>query len=276
MELIKKSLRTKIKQFFSKIAEDDLFLLSSSVSYYSALALAPFLLILLGVASLIGGDVQSRIIELAFYFSSELGKMVQIIFSNVNEGVNIGSTSGIIGIIVLLWTSSLVFLQLRYALNVIYNFHDPSAPISIWLSVKERLFAMFVVIMAGIFLIFSSLLPGTVQFFFGTHENLMIYKAFAVVLNFLVYIMMFLSIHSFVPSKRPKNSEAFKMALLSTVFFILGNTLLTSYLKEVAIGSIYGAAGSLLVFLTWAYYSSFTLFLSVELFLYLRKMGKSK
>jgi len=50
--------------------------------------------------------------------------------------------------------------------------------------------------------------------------------------------------------------------------------LLGVYFRSVASSSIYGAAGSLLVFLIWSYYSSFTLFLSVELFLYFRKTKK--
>jgi membrane protein len=274
MELIKKSFKTRLKNFAEKIYDDNLFLLSSSISYYSALAIAPFLLILLGVAALIGSNIQNKLIGLAFDFSPQLGKMIQIIFANVNEGVNIGSVSGIVGIIILLWTASLVFLQMRYAMDVIYGHHDPNASITVWGTIKERLFAMFVVVMAGLFLIISASLPGIVQYFFGTNERLMFYKSFALLFNISIYVAMFWCIHYFVPSKRPSKKEAFKMGLLSTVFFIVGNMLLASYFKSVAAGSIYGAAGSLLVFLTWAYYSSFTLFLSVELFLYLQKIGK--
>lgn len=93
-------------------------------------------------------------------------------------------------------------------------------------------------------------------------------------LNFIIYLVMFIGIHYLTPSKRPDTLDCLKIATLSAVFFQLGNMVLAVYLKRVAASSVYGAAGSLLVFLTWSYYSSFTLFLSAEVFLYLKRIGK--
>jgi len=45
-------------------------------------------------------------------------------------------------------------------------------------------------------------------------------------------------------------------------------------MKNVALHSLYGAAGALLVFLLWTYYSSLTLFISVEVFEFFK--GKKK
>lgn len=274
VELIKKSFTSRIKNLADKVYEDNLFLLSSSVSFYSALAIAPFLLIILGVASIIGEDIQIKVINWASGFSPAVGKMIEIIFENVKEGVSIGSLSGVLGLIILLWTASLVFLQMRYSFDVIYGYLETSSNYSIWNTIKEKLFAMFVVFMAGLFLIISSSLPGFVDFFYKTNENLFIYKTFAFILNFLIYVWMFWSIHFFSPSKRPRKREALKMSLLSSLFFIFGNMVLGIYLRSVAGNSIYGAAGSLLVFLIWTYYSSFTLFLSVEIFLFLKNIKK--
>ncbi len=274
MELVKKRFSTRIKDLGDKIYEDNLFLLSSSVSYYSALAIAPFLLIILGVASLIGDDVQNKVIGLASNFSPVVGRMIEIIFENVKEGVSIGSFSGIIGLIILFWTASLVFIQMRYSMDVIYGFFDIKDNKSIWTTLWDKVFAMFVVFMAGIFLIVTSSLPGVVQFFFRSDEKLVILKSMAFIVNFVIYIWMFWCIHFFTPSRRPGKREALKMSVLSSLFFIIGNVLLGIYFRSVAGASIYGAAGSLLVFLIWTYYSSFTLFLSIEVFLFLKKIGK--
>lgn len=268
MELVRKSPAAKLKSFLLKISEHNLFLLSSSVSYYSALAIAPFLLIILGVASFIGEDVKARATAWAADFSPAVGKMMDIIFENTQEGVSVGSLSGIIGLAILFWTASLVFLQLRYAFDVIYGFHETRGSKSIWVIITDKLFAMLVVFFAGIFLIIFSALPGVVQYFFGEEATGL--KVLAFVVNFVIYTWMFWLIHYVTPSKRPKKREAFKMALLSSVFFIIGNVLLGMYFKGVAGHSIYGAAGSLLVFLVWCYYSSFTLFLSVEIFRFMR------
>jgi len=276
MELIRKNFRTKLKHFVGKIFEDNLFLLASSVSYYSALAIAPFLLVILGVASFVGSDVQNKIIVLASEFSDEVGTMIQMIFENVNEGVSFGSISGIIGILFIFWTASLVFLQMRYSMNVIYGHHDPHAVFSLRKEVWDRLFAMFLVLMSGVFLIVSSSLPGIIHWFIDTRENFLFYKIFAFILNIFVCIAMFWLIHYFSPSKRPLKRDALKMGIISSVFFIIGNMILGSYFRSYGLSSIYGAAGTLLVFLIWAYYSSFTLFLSVEVFLFAKNNKKLK
>lgn len=275
MELIKKSFTTRVKNLANKVSDDNLFLLSSSISYYSALAIAPFMLILLGVASMVGGGVQEKLASMASEFSPQVGKMIQIIFTNVNEGISFGSISGLIGVVILLSTASMVFLQLRFSLDVIYGYHNPHAKRSVMDTVKEKLFAMFFVFMTGIFFIVASSLPGLVSLVLGKgSEDYFFFRSLAIGINIVVYIAMFWGIHYFTPSKRPASIEALKMGVLSALFFLVGNILLASYLKGVASNSIYGAAGSLLVFLTWTYYTSFTLFLSVEVFLYLKKIGK--
>lgn len=270
MELVRKGLKDRARDLFTKILEDNLFLLSSSVSYYSALGIAPFLLILLGFASLIGSDVQDKIIRLTYNFSPEVGKLIELIFKNLNQGVDLGSISGILGVVILLSTASLVFLQIRYSLDVIYGHHQIYSNKSIWETILEKLFAMFVVLLAGVFLIVSSSLPGLIRTFLIDDPRVVYYSAMLV--NFIIYIMMFWGILYFTPSKRPSKRESLKMAFLSSIFFIIGNIFLSGYLKSVAARTIYGAAGTLLIFLIWTFYSSFTMFLSVEFFLYFRKM----
>lgn len=272
MELIRKSKATKFKYFIFKIFDDNLFLLASSVSYYSAVAIAPFLLILLGVAGLIGSDVQSRFTTLAENMSPEFGQMVEIIFQNAHERVDLSSVSGLTGIFILFFTASLVFLQLRYAFDVIYGHHETMARPSVWEQVLEKLFAMFVVFVAGIILIVTSSIPGILKFLFPEAG----YEILARFINFVIYIGLFWGIHSFTPTKRPGTRDAFMMSLLSSVFFVIGNYLLGFYFKTVTMSSIYGAASTLLVFLIWSYYSSFTLFLSAEIYLYYRKSRRQK
>jgi membrane protein len=225
---------------------------------------------MLAVASIIGGNVQAKIITMSSSFSPEVGQMVAIIFQNVNEGVDLGSLSGLVGLMILLFTASLVFLQMRYALDVIYGHHDAKGRISIWHHILEKLFAMFVVFIAGIFLIVSSSLPGILRVAFPG-EN---YQFVGLVINIFIYVTMFWGIHFYTPSKRPGKREALKMSAISSLFFILGNAVMGIYFRTVATSSIYGAAGTLLIFLIWTYYSSFTLFLSVEVFLFLKKTTK--
>lgn len=275
MELIKKSFSSRLKTIANNVSEHNLFLLSSSISYYSALAVAPFMLILLGIASLLGQDRQELIVKHASStISPQMGEMVKTIFQNVNEGVNIGSLSGIIGIFILLSTASLVFLQFRYSMDVIYGYYDPAARRSTWEVVKERIFSMFVVLVAAILFVASILGTTYIKHFMPETESEMVSGTGIFFSNFVIYMMLFTAVHYFTPTKKPKFIHSVKIALMTSAFFILGNALISYYLESIASSSIYGAAGVLLVFLSWCYYSSFIIFLSVEVFLYLKRIGK--
>lgn len=275
MQLIKKSFATKVKDIVEKISRDNLFLLSSSISYYSALALAPFALILLSVASFLGEGMQEGIVkQTSQTMSPEVALMIKLVFDNVNEGVNLGSVSGLIGAVVLLSTASLVFLQFRYSFDVIYGYYDPRASKPITMAVKERLTAMFFVLAAAVVFLGTSFATGVFLKFFGGEGKKWWFSFVVLYMNFMVYLGMFTAIHYYVPSKRFPIHDTLKKAAFSSLFFMFGNFLLASYLKGIAADSVYGAAGTILVFLTWAYYSSFIVFLSVVVFQYLKKIGK--
>lgn len=275
MELTKKSLVARVKTVAGNISEDNLFLLSSSISYYSALALAPFALILLAVASLLGQGMQRDIVQQASAtMGAEVGQMLKMVFSNVNEGVNVGSISGIIGAVILLSTASMVFLQFRYSFDVIYGYYDPKATKSVMDSVKEKLFAMFFILMTAVVFILSLFASGIFLEIFGGQGNGLWSTGVVLYVNFLIYLGMFTAVHYYVPSKKKGMVDTVKKASLTAIFFMLGNFLLAFYLKKVAADSVYGAAGAILVFLTWSYYSSFIIFLSVEVFEYMKKIGK--
>lgn len=275
MELINKSFITRIKIISDKISRDNLFLLSSSISYYSALALAPFALILLAVASFLGPGMQKDIVkQTSLTLSPQVGQMLKMVFENVNEGVNIGSISGIIGAVVLLSTASMVFLQFRYSFDVIYGTFNPKLSKSLMESVKEKLFAMLFVLLSAVVFLASIFASGIFIEIFGGEGNTVWSTVVVLYLNFMVYLGMFSAIHHFVPTRRSPVVDTLKKAAFSSVFFMLGNFLLAYYLKSVAADSVYGAAGAILVFLTWSYYSSFIVFLSVVIFQYLKKIGK--
>ena len=174
MDVTQVELPKNLKEFFEKVVADRLFVLASSVSFYSALAIAPFLIILLSGAALIGLDVHNTIVQLSYSFSSEVGQVIQIIFNNVNEGVDLSSSSGLIAVVILLSTSSLVFLQLRYSMDQIYGY-KPMELRTFWKTIVDKLFAMAVVLLASVFLIVSSSIPGLMRAFLEGHRSLLFF-----------------------------------------------------------------------------------------------------
>ena len=82
---------------------------------------------------------------------------------------------------------------------------------------------------------------------------------------FVVYAMMFSILFRWMPDGRVNWSPAIYGGILTSVLFILGKILIGMYLGHAAIASSYGAAGSAVVLLLWAYYSSIIVLFGAEI-----------
>jgi membrane protein len=269
-----KGFLASMKELGATMGRHNLFVLASSISYYAVLGLAPTLLILVALASMLGEEVQQAAIDQAENLAPEASASLDLVFSNLNEQINLSSISGVIGVLSLLFTSSLIFMQFRYAMDVIYGDYDPHASKSFYQIIKERVFLMLMVIlMSGIFLI-SLFVKPIFHFFLGDHlQETFVGQYLPQVVNFLIFFVLFVAFYYMTPTRKQRIKSCAKMALLTAVFFIIGKVGISAYMTNIAAGSVYGAAGALFVFLLWAYYSSLTLFLSVEIFEYLRRRG---
>jgi membrane protein len=261
------------KDFISIILKHNIFFHASAISYYAALAIAPFLLILLQIGSLLGEDLKYKLIlQTYLVLGPEVGKITEMIFNNATEGFNLASSSGLIGIIVLLFTASIVFLQLRFTLDNIYGVYDPDLSRSFWEIVKERVFSMGIVVGIAVLFFLSLFVSNIVTFLGGSSMDSGFWGfILTTTLNFILNLIMFTALYYFAPSKRPVFKNAMEVAAFTSLAFLLGKKVMELYFKNIAVSSVYGATGTLLVFLIWAYYSSFTLFLSLEGFLFLSK-----
>lgn len=261
----------KLHEFIFIILKHNIFFHASSISYYAALAIAPFLLILLQIAALLGNTLQNELISQTYYIlGPEVGRITEMIFDNANEGINLASLSGVIGIGTLLFTASIVFLQLRFSLDTIYGYYDPDLTRSFKEILKERIFSMAIVIGTAVMFFLSMFISYIVKYFAGADmEEHILGQLLSSLLSFLINLMLFSALYYFAPTITPKLKSAIKVAVFTSVAFIFGKILMGIYFTNVAVSSVYGAAGTLLVFLIWAYYSSFVLFLSLEAFLYL-------
>jgi membrane protein len=79
------------------------------------------------------------------------------------------------------------------------------------------------------------------------------------VLNFLVSVVLlgvlFGAIYKILPDRSLQWSDVVTGALITSVLFNIGKSLIGWYIGSSAIASSYGAAGGLIVLLLWVYYS---------------------
>ncbi len=268
----KKGLKHDLKVLIMRIDRHNLFLLSSSISYYAALGLAPLLLIILSIASLIGEDVQQGILSQVSMIAPELKETLEMVLDNLQSRVDLGSISGVIGLGFLVFLASLLFVQMRYSLDVIYGDIDVHKPKTVVEIIKSRGVLMLVAMGMCTLFALSLLINPLFNFLVGSSfENEMVKNALQVLLNFCVLFVLFTGMYFVTPTKKKRLRDCAQMSLLTSGLFLFGNILIGLYMKNFALNSLYGAAGALLIFLLWTFYSSLTLFMSVELFEFLKR-----
>jgi membrane protein len=75
---------------------------------------------------------------------------------------------------------------------------------------------------------------------------------------------LFALIFKYVPEARIKWKDVWEGAIATALLFTIGKSLIGLYLGKAAVGSAYGAAGSLIVVIVWVYYSAMVFFFGAE------------
>jgi membrane protein len=79
-----------------------------------------------------------------------------------------------------------------------------------------------------------------------------------------IIAVMFAAMYSFLPNTKVEWRDLWVGAIVTSFLFNLGKLALGLYIGKSAVGSTYGAAGSLLVLLLWVYYSGLIFYFGAE------------
>ncbi len=150
---------TLLKTTFKEWREDNATRLAAALSYYTAVAVAPLLIIVLSMASLFI-DVQTVRQELSGQIQNVVGEQGGQILLNVLENADrpqAATLAGFFSFMVLLWGASNVFNQLQEALNTVWGV-ELKPETGIWTTVKKRFLSFGMILVIGFLLLVSLVL----------------------------------------------------------------------------------------------------------------------
>jgi membrane protein len=84
-------------------------------------------------------------------------------------------------------------------------------------------------------------------------------------LSFGVSTVLFALVYKYLPQRQLHWNDVWVGGLVTALFFNIGKLAIGYYLAKSAFASVYGAAGSLLVFFLWAFYSAQIFLFGAEL-----------
>lgn len=263
-----RSLTTMIEQTFSQWIDHDALTLAASLSYFTVLSLAPLLLIAVSIAGVfLGHDAASGAIlnQLGELTGNAGADALKTMLAHA-QSPETGAIAGSISFVVLLFSASGVFTQLRTALNRIWEV-QPQGSSGIWNYIREQFFSYVMVIGIGFLLLVSMIISAGLTAagkFVGNYVPTGLLQAANIVISLIVITVLFAIMYRVVPERTLPWRRLWVGSFATAALFTIGKYLLALYIGHAGVGSAYGEAGSLVVLLVWVYYSSCLFLLGAE------------
>ena len=175
------------------------------------------------------------------------------------------------GLLTVLFGASGVLIELRDALNTIWEVPTPELSGLKKLSsfIKERLFSFALVLAIGFIMVVSLALSAWVAALGAWSASILpAHEAILHILNFVVSFGiitgLFSAIYKFLPGVRIEWRDVVLGGAVTALLFTVGKLALGIYLGKASFASTYGAAASIVVLIVWVYYSGQIFFLGAE------------
>lgn len=262
------SVRSFLKSFFARFDLEQTSTYAASLSYYTALSLAPLLIIFVSVSSNFSSHLLENFIsQVHGLIGPDAAAAFELVVQNAKERPDLASTSGVVGVITLLFSASLIFGELKTALNqILFKSGGPDSEMSNWQMIfhflKSRIlhigFALSFIFLMVVSLTVSSVISAT----FSSYQEF--YRILNIGVSFVFYVVIFSLLFRYLPDRKIFWRNSFHGGLITALLFVLGKEVIGLYIGNSAIGSAYGAAGSIIVLLVWVYYSSLITFIGAH------------
>jgi membrane protein len=250
---------------------DNGFKLAASLSYSMIFSIGPMLIVVISLAGIFWGRqaVEGRIYQqIKDLVGSNAALQIQDIIKNIQQSHHT-ITGAIIGGAILLIGATGVFAEIQGSIN--YMWSILAKPKKGWLKlIMNRLLSFSLIIVFGfismVALVINSLMDLLSDYLKKYFSHLTVYFFYGVniLLTLGAIILLFTIIFRILPDAIIRWKDAFIGAVFTAVLFILGKILIGLYLGNSNIGILYGAAASIIVILTWVYYSSIILYYGAE------------
>lgn len=113
--------RHTIRSAVSGFGDDELMTRAAALAFYSALSLAPLLVLLIWALSLHSGWESQLLVSLRGMVGPRAADAVTVVMENAKTQPHTGNIAGVIGLLVTLVGASAIFAQLQAALNHVWN-----------------------------------------------------------------------------------------------------------------------------------------------------------
>lgn len=272
-----------LKEAGGEFVDDHATKLSASLAYYTIFSIGPLLLVVVTVLGFLYRNTSATdrvFAQVRGVLGAAATEQLQSILQNMSKQTNT-TLIGTVAILVFVFGATGIFSEIQSSINYIWSIK--AKPKRTWLKyIKDRLLSLVLVIGLGFLMmvvtlanVMIDLLSGRLQHFLGDADAFLL-KGANFLLLFVVVTFVFFVIYKVLPDAKIHWRDAMVGAVFTSVLFIIGKYLISYYLGMSKSINAYGAAASVILVLTWVYYSSMILYFGAEFTeAYARSHGKS-
>ena len=260
-----------LKSAASKWQRDNAQRAGAALAYYSVFSISPLLIIVIAVAALVFGRdaAEGRVIaEIGGLIGTDGAKFIQEMIRSASESKHSGIVATIGGVFALIFGSIGVFSELQGTFDDIWRAprSESNGPLD---AVRKRWVSFMMVLGLGFLLLVSLILSAAIAGFQNYLSLLipfppLILELINTAVSLFLVSALFAMIFKYLPSVTLPWRDVWVGALMTAILFSIGKFLIGFYLGRRAVTSAYGAAGSIVVILVWAYYTAQILIYGAE------------
>lgn len=248
----------------------------AALAFFAMLSVAPLVVISIAIISLVYGEDAAQG-QLVSRIESLTGREAAMTIEGLIESTSKsgrGSTATLLGLGILLFGASAVFVQVQESLNMIWGTKETRG-MGILDFLQRRALSFAMTLGVGLVLLASLLLSA----WLGTAERLLagvlpeeralpltglMDSGTDFTISFALLTVLFALIFKLLPDTRIAWKDVWLGSMMTAVLFLAGKFLIGYYLGQSAVASAYGAAGSFMAVILWIYYSALIFYFGAE------------
>jgi membrane protein len=268
----------KLKSYFHIILKtykgwnaDDPFRQSSVIAYYAIFSLPALLVVVINVAGFffereaVNGEIKRQI---ASSIGSDTAEQVSAIIVKASD-IKAGLIPSIIAFFTIISGAIGVFIELQKTLDMIFDVREKEH-LPFVRTLRSRVFSFGLVVSIGFMLLISMVVSTSMAALSHKLEAVFpkgityLFYGLEFIFSLGVIVLLFALMFKFLPDIRIRWKNIWPGAILTGFLFMLGKYGLSIYFAKSQPGSVYGAAGSIILLMLWGSYSSMIVFFGAE------------
>lgn len=250
--------------------EDDSITYSAALAFYFVLSLPALLLFSVSVGSIFlkSQNLQDTILNyLQGVVDESIINMITVLFEHIPE-INSLSIGALVGFLLLLWSASNIFRQLKKFLERAWDI-EPVKSSNIKDFIRDAIVSSIIVIFFGGLLVVSIIIEGIVYSGSSFLQELLPFSPVIAdyassIASFLILVLFFMFAYKILPDSSLDLKSIFVGSLVTVILITIGKYAVGLFLAYSNPVSVFGAIGSIIGLFLLIFYSSIMITIGVE------------